>query len=79
MSNSKWFLKPVLFVVAAVFLAGCEAQFDTRKSGGTQVVNTRSVFDQPDYGHSLPPPNGRTDAQRQARRSYYQGPRGSEF
>lgn len=35
----------------------------------------------PEFGPrgGLAPPPGRTEAERQARRSYYQGPRGDEF
>lgn len=59
-----------LLVGALVAVSACQPTV----SGSVSVGATSPVF-----SSGSPPPPGRTDAERQARRDYYRGPRGDEF
>lgn len=70
---------PFLFA----FLAACDpyatGSTGVRVSGSAAVgVSTGGSVASERYGGSGPPP-GRTPAEREARKTYYQGPRGEEF
>lgn len=60
----------LIFVLGTLALTGCLGTPNTdSSSAGTYNVAVGGA----------PPPPGRTDAERQARRDYYRGPRGDEF
>lgn len=66
-------LVPILLALA---LAGCETELDFKDPRGLRIGDTNTGWGRPG---GLPPASGRTDAERQARRDYYSGPRGDEF
>ncbi len=60
----------LILVIATVALTGC---LETPNTGGSSGGPPNIA------AGGLPPAPGRTDAERQARRDYYRGPRGDEF
>lgn len=63
-------LKTVSLLVCAVALAACQPTTSSSVSVG---------FSSPVFAVGNAPPPGRTEAERSARRKYYQGPRGDEW
>lgn len=69
-------LRPIALLAGLALLAGCESPIDFNAPSGPKIHAPRTPVSQP---AGLPPPPGRTNAERQARRDYYSGPRGDEF
>lgn len=69
---------PILAVALAV-LAGCEGTGTRVSVGGSAAVGVSTGQGYPVWRGPGGPPPGRTEAERRARREYYQGPRGLEF
>jgi len=73
---------PGLFRVigAAIVIGGlsaCQSQIDFKSPQGTQIYAPKTPVAGPPGG--VGPPPGRTAAERQARKTYYGGPRGEEW
>lgn len=70
------FMRPFMFksfplwIGVAVVLAACQPTTSSSVSVG---------FSSPVFSVGTAPPPGRTEAERAARRKYYQGPRGDEW
>lgn len=58
-------------------LSACESSIDFKSPKGIQVNNPQTPVSGPPGG--VGPPPGRTPAERQARKTYYGGPRGEEW
>ncbi len=58
-------------------LSACQSQIEFEPPQGTQIYVPKTQATDPPGG--VGPPPGRTAAERQARKTYYGGPRGEEW